>query len=444
MSKRFLARLNEQFTPLLLLSLMLLLAWLSLRFGWQWDWSRSGGNSLSEISIRVLQRTSGPLEITAYAPELPTLRDQIRRFIELYQYHKPDLSLRFVDPLQHPEETRRQGISLSGELLLAYQGREERLQTLDEQRLTSAIQRLQQTDTRWVAGLQGHGERSLLGTANHELGQFGQALTEQGYQVVTLDLATSPSPPDNTALLVIASPRKPLLEGELAQLRHYLESGKNLLLLIDPDQQAIQQPLLDLLGITQLPGTIVDANVRELGIDNPAIALVPSYPEHAATKDFSLITLYPQAAALEVEQDSGWRITPLLRTLARSWNETGPLQGDIQRDPASGERAGPLTIGYTLTRGEPDREQRVLVIGDGDFLSNSYLSNVGNLDLGLTLIRWLVADDRMIGLPPREILDQELQLAPLARGIIGLGSLILLPLLLLISGGIIAWRRNRA
>jgi hypothetical protein len=245
-------------------------------------------------------------------------------------------------------------------------------------------------------------------------------------------------------LLVIASPRKPLLEGELAQLRHYLESGKNLLLLIDPDQQAIQQPLLDLLGITQLPGTIVDANVRELGIDNPAIALVPSYPEHAATKDFSLITLYPQAAALEVEQDSGWRITPLLRTLARSWNETGPLQGDIQRDPASGERAGPLTIGYTLTRGEPDREQRVLVIGDGDFLSNSYLSNVGNLDLGLTLIRWLVADDRMIGLPPREILDQELQLAPLARGIIGLGSLILLPLLLLISGGIIAWRRNRA
>lgn len=444
MSTRFLARLNEQFTPLLLLSLMILLAWLSLRFTWQSDWSRSGGNSLSEISIRVLQRTSGPLEITAYAPELPTLRDQIRRFIALYQYHKPDLSLRFVDPLQHPDETRRQGISLSGELLLAYQGREERLQTLDEQQLTSAIQRLQQTDTRWVAGLQGHGERSLLGEANHELGQFGQALTGQGYQVVALDLATSPSPPDNTALLVIASPRKPLLEGELAQLRHYLESGKNLLLLIDPEQQAIQQPLLDLLGITQLPGTIVDANVRELGIDNPAIALVPSYPEHAAIKDFSLITLYPQAAALEIEQDSGWRITPLLRTLARSWNETGPLQGDIQRDPANHERAGPLTLGYALTRGEPDREQRVLVIGDGDFLSNSYLSNVGNLDLGLALIRWLVADDRMIGLPPREILDQELQLTPLARGIIGLGSLILLPLLLLISGGIIAWRRNRA
>ncbi len=70
----------------------------------------------------------------------------------------------------------------------------------------------------------------------------------------------------------------------------------------------------------------------------------------------------------------------------------------------------------------------MLVIGDGDFLSNSYLSNVGNQDLGLALIRWLVADDRMIGMPSREIQDQELQLTPLARGIIGLGSLILLPL----------------
>jgi ABC-type uncharacterized transport system involved in gliding motility auxiliary subunit len=444
MSKSLMSRLNEQLTPLILLLVILLLAWLSLGFPWQWDWTRSGDNSLSATSIRILQRTPGPLQITAYAPELPSLRDKIRRFIELYRDHKPDLELRFVDPLQHPDETRRQGISLSGELLLAYQGRQERLQSVDEQHLTSAIQRLHQTETRWVAGLRGHGERSLLGQANHDLGQFGQALSEQGYQVVELDLATAPSAPANTALLVIASPLKPLLEGELQQVQHYLQTGNNLLLLIDPDQQETQQPLLDLLGIKHLAGTIVDANVRELGIDNPAVALVPSYPEHAATTDFSLITLFPQAAALEVTQKTDWQVTPLLQTLERSWNETGPLQGEIQRDPAQQERPGPLTIGYALTRGESDKQQRVLVIGDGDFLSNSYLSNAGNLDLGLALIRWLVADDRMLGIPPREIHDRELQLSTLARGVIGLGSLILLPLLLLITASILAWRRNRA
>ena len=72
-------------------------------------------------------------------------------------------------------------------------------------------------------------------------------------------------------LLVIASPLKPLLEGELQQVQHYLQTGNNLLLLIDPDQQETQQPLLDMLGIKHLAGTIVDANVRELGIDNAIV-----------------------------------------------------------------------------------------------------------------------------------------------------------------------------
>ena len=446
MSGRVLKYLNEQFTPLLLVLAVILLGWLSLRYTWQWDWTRNGGNSLSGVSVRVLQRTEGPLEIIAYAPELPSMRDKIRRFIALYQYLKPDLSLRFVDPFEFPDETRRQGISLSGELLLRYQGREERLETLDEAQLTNAILRLQQTRTRWVAGLRGHGERSLLGEANHDLGTFGEVLDEQGYQVVELDLATTPVPPDNTALLVIASPLKALLEAELHRVRDYLDSGKNLLLLVDPEHREIQQPLLDLFGIVQLPGTIVDANVRDLGIDNPAVALVAKYPEHPSIQGFNLISLFPQAAALRLapDADAGWQITPLLQTLSHSWNETGPLVGEIQRDPAANEQPGPLTIGYALSRQRDGREQRVLVIGDGDFLSNSYLDNVGNQDLGLSLIRWLVEDDRMLGIPPRKVLDRELQLSPLAQGIIGLSTLILLPLLFLITGGILAWRRNRA
>ncbi len=439
-----LARLNKLLTPLLMLALLILLAWLSNRFQLQWDWTRNGDNSLSELSIAVLQRTRDPLQITVYAPEQVKLREHIHRFIERYQQHKSNLILRFVDPTQYPDEARRQGISLSGELLLSYQGREERLQRLDEQNLTSAIQRLQQTHTRWVAGLSGHGERSLMGSANHDLSELGKVLAEQGYQVVELDLATSPSPPDNTALLVIASPLKPLLPGELTQLSNYLEQGKNLLLLVDPGNQVSQQPLLDLLGISMLPGTIVDANIRELGIDNPAVALVPRYPEHAALTGFNLISLYPQAAALDASPNETWQITPLLQTLARSWNETGPLSGEIERNPDLHEQAGPLVIGYALNRDGPEREQRVLVIGDGDFLSNNYLANAGNLDLGLALVRWLTSNEQMLGIPAREILDRELQLSPLAKGIIGLGSLIVMPLLLLITGGIITWRRNRA
>ena len=41
------------------------------------------------------------------------------------------------------------------------------------------------------------------------------------------------------------------------------------------------------------------------------------------------------------------------------------------------------------------------IVGDGDFLSNAYLGNAGNLELGLRLLRWLSREDRMLKIPPR-------------------------------------------
>jgi hypothetical protein len=438
------ARLNDLLFYLLALTLALLLAWLSGRYGTHWDWTRHGSNSLNPVSIGILQRAPDPLAVVAYAPQNPDLRERIRRFVARYQQIKPQISLEFVDPLRNPEQARRLGISLSGEILLRYGEREERLQQLDEERFSNAVLRLIRSRERWIAGLGGHGERDLLGSANFDLGDFGLALRQQGYQVVGLDLATAPVPPDNTALLVIASPVRPFLDGELERLRDYLDQGGNLLLLSDPQQPVAAALIKQFCGIEQLPGTIVDANVRELGIDNPAVALVPAYPEHPATRDFKLMSLFPQAAAFSAPEQSAWRITPLLQTLARSWNETGPLSGEITRDPLAGEEAGPLTIGYALSREHERGEQRLAVIGDGDFLANSFLDNAGNRDLGLSLVRWLTGDERMIGIPTPPADDRELHLSKPAIAVISLGSLILAPLTLLAVGLLLAWRRNRA
>ncbi len=438
------ARIHDLLFHLLLLTLALLLAWLSGRYTLQWDWTRHGSNSLNPVSIGILERTPGSLTVVAYTSENTSLRDRIRRFVARYQRAKPDIILQFVDPLRNPDAARHQGISLSGEIQLRYGEREERLQQLDEERFSNAILRLTQRDEHWIASLSGHGERDLLGSANHDLGDFGLMLRQKGFQVVGLDLATSPALPDNTALLVIASPERPLLEGEIERLESYLKLGGNLLLLSDPEAQVAASLVKRLTGIEQLPGTIVDANVHELGIDNPAVALVPNYPQHPATREFKLLSLFPQAAALSATTDTEWQVTPLLQTLARSWNETGPLSGDIERNTLEGEMAGPLTLGFALTRERERGEQRLIVVGDGDFLSNTFLGNAGNQDLGLTLVRWLTGDDRMLGIPSTPASDRELHLSKPAIAIIGLGSLILAPLALLASGLLLAWRRNRA
>ncbi|MEW8027009.1 MAG: GldG family protein [Candidatus Thiodiazotropha sp.] len=438
------SRLNDLLFYLVMTILLVLLAWLSNRYDTQWDWTYQGSNSLNPVSIDILQRTPGELHVTAYVGETAKLRDRIQRFVARYQHHKPNIELTFIDPLRHPDEARRQGISLSGEIVLRYEQREERIQKVDEEQFTNAIQRLGRDNSFWIAGLNGHGERDLTGKANHDLGELGKSLKQQGYQIAGLDLATTSSPPDNTALLIIASPIRALLSGEIERLSDYVSGGGNLLLLSDPDNWILGDLMQQLLGIEQLPGTIVDANVKALGIDNPAIAVVPKYTNHEATRGFNLLTLYPQAAALTVTERQDWETTPILQTLEKSWNETGPLSGEIERNPLAGEEAGPLTIGIALSRRHADKEQRILVIGDGDFLANSYLNNAGNLDLGLALCRWLVGDDQLIGIPAPQASDRELHLSRLAIGTIGLGSLIVLPLLLLAAGAVMAWRRNRA
>ncbi|MDV7392169.1 Gldg family protein, partial [Arthrospira platensis SPKY1] len=83
-----------------------LLAWSSTRHGVQFDWSAGGRNTLSEASRAVLAGLDGPVRVTAYARENPTLRDAIARLVDRYQRFKPDLTLSFVNPDLLPDQVR--------------------------------------------------------------------------------------------------------------------------------------------------------------------------------------------------------------------------------------------------------------------------------------------------------------------------------------------------
>lgn len=433
---------------LLLLCAAVLLAWLSQSYVWLWDWTENRRNSLALESTVLLERLEAPLAMTSFAPDNPQLRRRILRLLERFQRTRPELvDIRFLDPELNPDLARAAGVELAGELVLEYQGRSERLQTLSEGHIASAIQRLLGRPGRWIGALIGHGERSLTGKANHDLGEFGTALEQRGYRIQSLDLAAIAAIPDNLGLLVIAGPMVDLLSGEVHRLRAYLEGGGNLLWLIEPDGLHGLAPLATDLGIALRPGRIVDANVREVGVDDPTVAMVSRYPEHPVTDGFELMSLFPQAAALERIANDSWQAIPLLATLPHSWNETGPVQGHVQRDSDMGEQDGPLALGIAMSRqlATPAgaREQRVLVVGDGDFLANAFLANAGNRELGLRLVRWLLEEDRLLQIPPREAPVRELKITRSLALVLGIGSLVVAPVLFLLTGLAIRWRRNR-
>jgi ABC-type uncharacterized transport system involved in gliding motility auxiliary subunit len=429
---------------LLLAAAVAMAGWLGIRHHWVWDWSDRARNSLSEPSQQLLQLLEAPLKITSFAPENLALRQQIREIVERYQRYRPEIRLEFINPTRQPALTRELGIRVAGELRLEYRGRSENLQQLDEQHISNAIQRLVQRGERWIVTITGHGERRLTGQANFDLGGFGAELKRRGYRLQSQNLTSTPELPENTGLLLIAGPQTDYLPAEVALVLAYLKRGGNLLWLGDPGGSQGLEPLAQIIGVTRLPGTIVDANGAQLGLDDPSIALITRYPDHPAVRGFDLIALFPRAQGLEATAPEGWQAAiPLLTTLPRTWNETGPVQGEVTRDAALGEKAGPLTIGFALSRRESGREQRLLVIGDGDFLSNAFLGNGGNLELGLRLIRWLTGDDRLLEIPAKTGHDLSLNLSLTLGAVIGLGLLLVLPLLLTVTGLLIWWRRHR-
>lgn len=446
---------NLAFT-LLFLAAIGLLGWLSQRYAHQFDWTAGARHSLSEPSLKVLQLFDGPLQIKAYAREDKALREAIADQVDRFQRHKPDLTLTFINPDTQPDQTREQGIQALGEMRAEYQGRSQEILEASESAITNALQRLAHSKEQHIVFLEGHGERSPTGHANQDLGQFGDELERKGIKISLLNLATIPDIPDNTDVLVLDGPRVNLLPGEVVKIQDYVKKGGNLWWMIDPGDLHGLAPLTDLLGLKILPGTVVDASTQMMGINDPTFALVPDYPAHPITQGFSSMTVYPGAVALVDTGKSEFKATPLLTTVRRSWTETGPIQDKIKFEAEKGEHEGPLTIGFALTKQktatkskpvkEPSKEaapeQRIVVIGDGDFLANTYLGNGGNLNLGLNIIHWLSQNDQFINLPAKTAPDKTLDLSNLATVLIFTVFLLLIPLALF-GAGVLIWLKRR-
>lgn len=441
--RRWLRLQNAAFT-VLVLAVVALAAWLSQRYVYSADWTAAGHNILAPQSADAVELLGGPLEATAYIGPNPLQRSRLRELLERYRRAGAEIELEFVNPETHPSLVREMGIRRGGELVLRHGGREQRLQQVSEQSVTNALLRLARSGTRWVVFLQGHGERDPHGDANFDLQSFSQRLAQRGMQVQTLDLTRTGAIPDNTDVLVIASPSTDYLPGEVELLRRYVRDGGHLLWLTEPESDtATGGPLRALardLGVEPRAGVVVDPLARLFGTDAPDFAVGTDYGDHPVTAELSTAMLFPQAAPLATTKGQGWTHAPLVRTRGEAWSETGPIRGTVSLEPDQGDIGGPLTLAVAASRGAG---QRIAMVGDGDFLANAHLGNGANLDFGMRLLNWLAGDDAQVKIAPARPPGDTLNPSQTAIVVIAGGFLVVLPLALVGSGILIGLRRRR-
>ncbi len=440
---------------ILLLSVVGLLAWASQKYSMQYDWTAGQRNTITQGSINLLQKMNDPVLVNVYIQDDATIKTAVEEILSRYKREKNNFNFKIINPDIDIELAQLDKVTRYGQIVIKYQGRSEIISSLSEGTISSALQRLSYSNDRSLVFIDGHGERKPSGDENANYSQFTAKLAAKGIVSSSHHLLKAVLP-DNTNILVIASPTKLILKGELQHIKKHIEQGGNLLWMMDPESSSNKlyglNKLAQLLNIKFTDGIIVDNNInlrKTLGIQNPAMIPVLDYHSHAITKNIDYNTLFPISRGIEVTGDSEWQSTVIAQSLAQSWSESKDLTGDLVFDSKSGDIAGPLAIVVALERTLSGTEttekasQRIIITGDSDFLSNSYIGVGANLTLGLNIIDWLSGDDDLIAIETKSAPDTKLQLDDTELIIIGFGFFIVLPAILLLTGMIIWFRRRK-
>jgi hypothetical protein len=426
----------------------MLLAFAAREYRQEWDVTLSARNTLAQPTLDVLQQLDGPVSVTAYAvaqdPTGANVHKAIEERLRPFRRARRDIEVTFVDPREEPKRAEAAQIRSPNELVIEYKKRVEHmpLGEFSEQAFANVLMRLMRGSANLVLWLEGHGERRLDGIANHDLGEFGRQLQQKGLQLNSVNLGLAQAVPANAAMLVIASPKTDLEPAEVQKIVSYVKGGGNLLWLIDPEPLRGLHPVTEILGLVLTPGTIVDAALRPRS-GPPVFAVATSYGNHPITASFRYNTMFPHARHIGFAESEVWRVSPLVEVAQRGWVEVGPLDEKPTFDKTR-DLPGPVTVAAAFERSVGERQQRVAVVGSGSFLSNTYLGNGGNLQLGMAIVNWLAGEDNLVAIDPRPAPDSRIEIGQITLYAIAFGFLIFLPLTFVLIGAAIWWRRRKA
>lgn len=301
------------------------------------------------------------------------------------------------DMFLSPEEIRKQiDLSVEGNryvrLVERENGQKAFLRLFDdnqrdpsETEITAVLKRMVMKAPK-VAFLQGHGERDIYRGGDRDYAAFAKnptfrySLLNQGFDVETLTLSEHADVPADFDIIVIADVREPLSADEVAKLNRYIDRGGNLIVAGEPRRQAIMNPIVEKLGVRFMPGTVVQPSegfAADLIVGNITEAAGKLASEYNYMHRRNYKVVMPGAVGLEYTEDKGFRVTPMVVTNATgAWEElqtTDFIDQVPEINPETGEKEQQLPLMVYLTRQVGDKEQRILVLGDADCISNGEL-----------------------------------------------------------------------
>lgn len=430
----------------------------------RWDLTANKALSLSDETVQILQQIPQPVKAVAFVQYDDTRRTELEnQLYEMQVRSNGQLTYELVDPRDAPGYAQELGVLELGTTVFVMGDRKQQVSGTREQDLTTGLIKLIQPNPRKAYFTTGHQERKLDGFDQDGYGQIKGQLESRNFSTDVLSLFTTPQVPDDASMVVVAGPRVPFTDIEIQALSAYLDRGGDMMILVDPGVDTGLGPLMSRWGIELGKNYVVESDPR-LTVQSPFLPVVQRLGQHKVTDKIAgipVVFLIPTYLTTPSPAPSGFKITPLAQTSDRSWAESDP---NALKNPQSlkldegVDLKGPLTLAVAIEpadagppgapppAADPSQpKSRVLIFSTSQLASNAafqFGGQVANQDLFINGSSWLVGDDELISIQPRQPDNRTLFLTAAQKNFVMLSSIVFVPALVLAMGIFVWWSRR--
>ena len=437
--------LNSVLMVVLFAVILGIINFLGARHDIRWDFSETKRFTLAPQTARALRDLPRDVKVTVFTNEKGQL-GIYKDLLENYQSRSPKLTVEFVDPEKKPGVARRYGITRLDTAVAESGKQETRVTTPTEQEMTNALLRVTRDEKKNIYFLSGHAEHQLEDTSEAGYAFLKKALEQQGYTVRSLSLYESKAVPPDASLLILGGPQRPVSGEEQKLIANYVQGGGRLLILLDPGSRATLDGLLVNWGLQTDNRVVMDAQTI-LGGDL-TMPVVNTYGNHEITQDLgSTFTIFPVARPIRFEDSkrTDWNFQPLAKSSVRSWARSAEDSQARDYDPAK-DIQGPVVLAAVVSAqkdpGDKARRPAIVMVGDSDFASNSYLDFAGNSDFMMHSIAWLAEEKGLLTIAPKDTGFATFLVTPSQAAALLAWQVLALPTACLVAG-IAVWRHRR-
>jgi gliding motility-associatede transport system auxiliary component len=435
---------------LVMLAVVIVANVLANRYDKSYDATSNKRYSLSEQTVKIVTGLKQDATIT-YFGQVSSFQEAKDK-LEMYGKLSPKVHVEYVDPDKNPQAARLAGIKNYGTTIVRIGARTNEAKSTSEEDVSGAFIRDLKNTSRTVCFVTGSGEHRIEDSERSGYSRFKDLLAKDSYETKAISLLEKPEIPGGCTVVVVGGPTADYQQPEVDAIKNYVEAGGRALILLDPplkfgrpvvaDNDAFTAVLSDW-GVTAEKDVILDPVGQAVGL-GPQVVLVTSYDPHAIVNDMKgTATAFPLSRSLAIKNGAKTIVEKLFGSSKSSVASTKLDSPEIDpRDPKN--KQGPMTIAAAgnYQTGKENSQGRFVVIGSSYWATNSFVTQIGNPDFAVNTINWLASDEDLISIRPKDNDDRRITLTDSQQKWMIITSQFLLPLMVIIAGITVWWRRR--